>query len=220
MLVQSDAVFSIGREEQWLLAWCGLRNVGYLPYYPPAAVVDRLREVRQRRELTPPGNRCLVLGSASNPSTRWGVVALLEWLRPMAHELKVGFDIVGVGTDGMETAFPSPAVKFHGWVETAQLDTMLAGAKALVVHQVAGVGALTRIKEALIAGVPVLGNPIGCRSATESDGVQVYNTPTELFDLLNCPLAAPSVPEPPFSAISRFAQVLSDCVEGTMHIAR
>jgi hypothetical protein len=75
--------------------------------------------------------------------------------------------------------------------------------RALLLHQRAAAGAVTRIAEMLVAGVPVIGNPVACRSALPLDGVRCYDDVEQLGALLQAPLPMPPVPDAPRAAEER-----------------
>jgi hypothetical protein len=72
-----------------------------------------------------------------------------------------------------------------GSVSSDELNKILTTTKAVLIHQLAGVGALTRIPEMLIAGVPVIANGNACRSSFEYDGIYHYEDQTELKEMLS-----------------------------------
>jgi hypothetical protein len=91
------------------------------------------------------------------------------------------------------------------------LFELLAEARGLLVHQDRGAGALSRITEALVAGVPVIANRIAARSTRGYQGVSVYDTPEELRSLIAAAgfQALPSLP-PPREAMDRFRRTLAE----------
>jgi hypothetical protein len=204
-LGQADSIFCISREEQWLLRNFQL-NSHYLPYHPPHALRSRLSAIRAQRSATPQRGRFLILGSASNPPTRSGMLELGHWLQQLPGEVE--FDVVGAETDKLGGPFKAPKFKLHGRLDDSALDSLLLSTKAVMLHQVRGAGALTRIAEMLSAGIPVLANNIAARSAHEHEGVHVYSCPDELAKLLSATLPQPGAPKPPANAEAQFIQAL------------
>jgi hypothetical protein len=81
--------------------------------------------------------------------------------------------LAGYGTEALAGDAP-PRVRVLGGQSWEALTDLLAGAAALWVHQAPMSGALTRIPEALIAGVPVVANGWGARGHAAMDGLSVY----------------------------------------------
>jgi hypothetical protein len=198
----ADAIFTISREEQWLLSLRGM-DADYLPYHPPEPLRDKLLAVRRSRRA--PG-RFLVLGTVNNPPTEAGMRVQLELLEGIARSSNLQVDVVGYGTERL--ARTSQHLAFHGALSNPKLEELLLEARALLLHQRAAAGAVTRIPEMLVAGVPIIGNPIACRSAHDLDGVHCYEDARGLAALMAQPLQTPPVPEPPRASEER----LLDCI--------
>ncbi|MEP0916921.1 glycosyltransferase [Leptolyngbya sp. DQ-M1] len=207
-LGKADAVFCIAREEEWLLKAKGV-NAFYLPYYPPDPILKDLATVRQAR-LTTQKQRFLILGTANNTPTLLGMIEQIEWLKQIQStiEFEVDFevDIVGYGTEQLSRYCDLPGFTVHGAVETKTLNQFLQSAKAVLVHQKAGVGALTRIPEMIMAGIPVIASSNACRSAFEYAGVYCYEDWRELAEWLSRDLAMPEVLPRPISAEQRLIE--------------
>lgn len=210
MLAGAESIHCISREEQWLLAGFGIA-ADYLPYYPPKAVADHLLEVRRRREGTEP-QRWLILGSVGNPPTFAGVSELLHRLKllPNGHQLPV--DIAGYETERLREQAEGTEWRVHGGVDQQTLTELLVTAKAMLVHQISGAGALTRIPEMLMAGIPVVANAIAARSAFNWSGMYCHDSPRELGVLLHQNLAAPAAPRQPTNAEQRFIESLQQMI--------
>lgn len=205
-LSKADAVFCISREEQWLLK---LRNIDadFLPYYPPKTIVSSLLELRKLRQDSPK-ERFLILGTAHNPPTKVGIIEQIQGLKQVNQEIEFEVDIAGYGTEQLETYCDLPNFTLHGTVDSEQLNTLLINAKAVLLHQKAGVGALTRIPEMLIAGIPVIANGNACRSAFNYPGVYCYDSVWELADLMSKSLDSPDILPRPVAAEKRFIHCL------------
>jgi hypothetical protein len=85
----------------------------------------------------------------------------------------------------------------------------MASSEKAVVFQTRGSGALTRIPELLLAGLPVICNPHAARSAQQYDGVEIFDTDEELVSLLNARAPMPVPPDRPVQAEER---LLNGCV--------
>lgn len=213
-LAKADIVFCIAREEAWLLRLHGV-NAHYLPYYPPQVVVQQLLEIRRSRQTQTP-SRFLIVGSADNPPTLQGMLEQIEWLKQLQAQSPAPdqdpqawhVDIVGYGTDRLRQ-YATPNIQVHGAVSTEQLSQFLLQAKAALIHQSATSGALTRIPEMLLAGIPVIANVNAGRSTFDYHGVHIYDHPAELAALLVQPLATPALPQRPLEAERQLIQQLS-----------
>ncbi len=198
-----DVVFCLSREEQWLLANFGA-TTDYLPYHPPETDLPLLRRIREHRQAHPaPTGELAVIISGHNPRNREGLLVLRDWLRQLAPNDALHLHIAGQGLDSWRERLTTPQTTFHGEVDGLQWEQLMQRCHAVVVHQVAGAGVLTRIAEALCAGVPVLANPHAARSAYHRPGVHLYHDVAELAELARQPLPFPPAPEPDRAAEQR-----------------
>jgi glycosyltransferase involved in cell wall biosynthesis len=207
-LRRCHAVFCISREEQWLLRVQGI-EADHLPYYPPRQLEEFLRDVRRRRR-PPAARRFLLLGTALHLPTGRG---LEDQLRALCSKPGPGgyrIDVAGRGTEGLKSAVASPNVVIHGTVSQEHLGELLAETSAAIIHQRPSVGALTRIPELLLAGVPVIANVDASRSAWMLPGVMHFDSTEELEALMDGPLPVPPVPERPLRAEQRFCEAVRE----------
>lgn len=208
LLRMAAHVFTISHEEQFLLANLRIR-VDCLPYYPPADQVTWLESIRAQRSGTGRENYVVFIANFLNESSAHGLRdCLARFLPPAAKRPR--FVLVGWKSEPM--ANDLPGVEFAGGVSREKLAELFAGAKAMVVHQTYGGGALTRIPEALIAGMPVIANTFAARSAMTYQGVYTYDTPERLAELLNSNLPTPPVPPRPVEAERRFRTVVEEII--------
>ncbi|MBD1845991.1 hypothetical protein H6F89_21765 [Cyanobacteria bacterium FACHB-63] len=207
-LAKATIVFCISREEEWLLRTKGI-DAHYLPYYPPQPVLEKLLKVREARS-TAPKHRFLVLGNAKNPPTRLGMIEQLEWLSRVRATVDFQVDVVGFGTESLKEQCDREDFTVHGSVDPETLNQFLINAQAALVHQRPTSGALTRIPEFLIAGIPVIANSNACRSTNGYVGVYGYDDWVELTDRISQPLEMPPLLPRPIAAEKRFI----DCVLG------
>ena len=122
-----------------------------------------------------------MLGTVHNPPTEAGMRDQLAILERIAATQPLAVDVAGFGTERL--ARESKTLRFLGAVSPEQLDGLLMTTRGLLLHQRSAAGAVTRIAEMLTAGIPVIGNPIACRSAIELPGVHVYGDERELAAL-------------------------------------
>jgi glycosyltransferase involved in cell wall biosynthesis len=209
-LAQSDAVFCISREEQWLLKLCGV-DADFLPYYPPVFILERLLELRYRR-ISPERKKFLIVGTALNPPTLAGMLQQLDLLKKIRGDINFDVDIAGYGTEQLAEYCDHQSFNLLGAIKPQELDILMLNAKAVLVHQKAGVGALTRIPEMIIAGVPVIANSNACRSALHYSGVYCYDSAAELVALMKSDLPVPELLQRPIMAEQRFVDCLRSLV--------
>lgn len=205
-LALSDATFTISREEQWLLRCFGI-DAEFLPYYPPRDCLAELQEMRRERE-TVEKRHVLIMGSATNPPTRLGMIQVAHWLA-QAGVSPESLVFAGNGTDALRDAFPeSLRGRIEGRVSDERREQLFVGARAAIVHQISGTGALTRIGDMLMAGIPVLASPVAARSWYGADGLNVYNDAPELGELIRRDFPIPNQPERPVAAEKRFCEAV------------
>lgn len=212
-LSEAAAVFCISREEQWWLALHGL-SADFLPYYPPKEVAEFFLKIRARRKATAP-QRWVILGAATYAPNFIGMKDLLETLRSLPSGDKLPVDIAGFETEKLEPFARGTNYRVHGRVEQEALAKLLVDAKGVLISQKAGAGALTRIPELLLAGVPVIANPIAARSAMLYEGVRIFDAEQELVELLQNPSTPSAEPPRPVLAEKRFLKTLEELANST-----
>ena len=198
-LSMARSVICSSREEQWLLAGFGL-IADYLPMFPASALHNHLAGLRRRR-VQNQLEHVLILSSFSNPPNRAGVLHLAKMIaalsRPRPAVILAGFE-----TEQFRAHLPDGLFTIEGAVSQARLDELMIGARAMLIWQQSGTGALTRIPESLVAGMPVFCNGIAARSAHHYQGVHTFETVSELAELLDRDLPIPPIP-PPYEAAER-----------------
>jgi len=192
-LAACDAVFAISREDQWLLRVHGI-PAGYLPYYPPAAVENFLLEIQAARRCGSVTDDLLLLGTAVNPPTLAGMLDRVDFFRRNS-QLFGRLHIAGFGTERLcEAVQGNEQITLHGAVDQMSLRRLLVDVRAAVIHQQPTSGALTRIPELLLAGIPVFANVDAARSCFGTSGVKVYENDNQLAEILSAPLPAVVAP--------------------------
>lgn len=202
-LGRADAVFTIAREERWLLEAGGVA-ARYLPFFPDPELEKECLAVRQHRREPDAAQPLLLLGSAFNAATAHGMRRQLEWLRGTTRPVIV----VGSETDRMLGDFASGPVSVWGSVSRERLTEVMAAAGALLVHTQGGAGAVTRIPEALLAGLPVIANANALRDCHGTPGTYRYETREEFLRLAGQPLPVPPPPPRPVQDEALFQATL------------
>lgn len=205
-LAKSDAIFCISREEQWLLKLFGIES-DFLPYYPAKQIFNELLDIRKSRTSSEK-SRFLVLGTANNPPTLIGMIEQIKILVEIRKEVSFEVDIAGYGTESLGEHCIDANINLLGTISVSKLHDLMKGAIAVLIHQKAGVGALTRIPEMLIAGIPVIANANACRSAFTYEGTYCYDDKSELAELMTKNLSMPEVLPRPKEAEKRFIDSL------------
>ena len=210
-LALAHHVFTISREERWLLEARGL-DPSYLPFYPFGALARECRILRARRESSSsPDGRIdgplLVLGSAFNPATARGMHWQLDQLRT-AGIPQPDIVVAGPCTETELVRHASAKVRILGRISRADLLDLLGTCSALLVHTQGGGGALTRIPEALLAGLPVIANANAARDQFGTVGLHVYENAREFIHLASSRPPIPSPPSPPEDSFRRFVETL------------
>lgn len=189
-----DAIFTISKEETWLLRLLGV-NAHYLPYYPPHAAESFFLSIRRVREQRVPKSSKVftLLGSATNTPTRTGMQALVDFAT--TQDLPFKLIVAGYGTESLNPVTNSQIV-FRGTLSNYELEKLLIDIDGIVIYQPPTTGALTRIPEMLLAGIPVYANFNAARNYFGITGIEQYNTFEELFEMLKTQDKALSVEFP------------------------
>lgn len=207
-----DAVFTISKEETWLFRLLGL-NAHYLPYYPPSAAESFFLSIRDRRGLRVPNShkRFALLGSVTNPPTRTGMQTLIDFAA--TKELPFDLVIAGYQTESL-TKVIHPRISFLGTLSNEELEKLLIDVDGLIIYQPPTTGALTRIPEMLVAGIPVYANFDASRNYFGVNGIVHYDSFDELLYSLKAPSPLESVEfRKDISAIKQFSDIVSSFLQ-------
>ena len=182
-LKQCDEVYCISKEETWLLQVFGV-NAKYYPYYPPKEVEQELLEIRKLRERRKANKvrQYLILGSATNPPTRMGMQELIDYFA-QHKDSTIFIQVAGYQTERLKVPDGSENVNF-GTVSSEKLRALLVETDGIIIYQPATSGALTRIVENRIAGIPIYANFGAARDYFNLPDVHVYNSMEELREML------------------------------------
>jgi glycosyltransferase involved in cell wall biosynthesis len=183
LLKHADLVLTISKEEEWLLNLFNI-NTLYYPYSPSNEEIIILNAIAKGREIRKANQSFLIIGSASNPPTKYGMIELLGKL-DNNRTLNCKFHIAGYNTETLvnEITYPDRFI-FHGTVDTEELHDLYKTVDAAILYQQPSTGALTKIPELLSAGIPVIANQHSARNYFNIDNVLIYREFDELLDLL------------------------------------
>ncbi len=208
-LKQCDHVFTISREEEWLLQTYGIK-ASYLPYYPIIKVEQELREIREKRQSRPIQNSFLIVGSVTNIPTYNGMQSLLEFVCATIWPDNVEFIVTGFGTECFKKFEANRSIKVLGSVSKDDLNSLMAEVKLALINQQASTGALTKIIEFLISGIPVVCNKASSRSYQSYNGVTVFSNFAELNEILSDDFSIPNLPEKPVSYYDNVIEIIKN----------
>ena len=130
----------------------------YYPYIPVGEIQKRsldVRKLRIRDQID--RNTFLMLGSGEH-STTWHA---FTWFIKEAHEkgLPPGIKVIVAGSRTNELLEPGVDVtglEVKGWLPQDELDSLLHRVRAVLIPQLTGFGALTRLPELSLAGIPMI----------------------------------------------------------------
>jgi len=219
LLRECDSVVTISTEEQWLL---GVHCVDafYLPYMPSQAVVEELLGIRKSRSKRPTNGPLLMLGTASNPPTVQGMRRVLDNFLDASPP--VPLIVAGYGTEALAEEFSGlqKTVSFRGSVEPAELQEMLCTCRAVLIFQEASSGALTRLQEMCLAGIPVIGNQASLRSYRNISGLHAVSDLEELSEICLGELEAPQFSEAAHVEARKIAATIVRRTFGTVEVSK
>lgn len=181
-----DEVYAISKEETWLLQLFGI-NAKYFPYYPPNEAEEEFLKIKALREEAKKhkiGQKSfLIFGSATNPPTRMGMQCLIDFF---ASQQNLSYTIY-VGGYKSETldCKPHPQIQYHGTLSIEKMQGLLIEVDGIIINQPTTSGALTRIVENRIAGIPVYANFGAARDFYNLSDVHVYESLEQLDNMLD-----------------------------------
>lgn len=180
-----DEVYAISKEETWLLQLFGV-NAMYYPYYPPKVIEQELLDTRSKRETyhqnTKQEKSYLILGSATNPPTRMGMQKMIDYFGAKDN-LSYSIHVAGYQSETLNYV-PNPKIQYHGTMESNELNTLLIQVSGIIINQPTTSGALTRIVENRLAGIPIYANFGAARDFYNLPDVHVYENFEELDEFL------------------------------------
>jgi hypothetical protein len=192
-----DEVFTISEEDQWLFNLLDIK-AKFLPSFPSRDLMNSNLKLRQGREKSQRENYFLIVGTVGNPPTRTGMSRLLSELQGLNTAGNYQFKVAGYGTEVFRDELgPVKGMEILGSLEQPELDLLMENCKAMIINQDYCTGALTKVPEILISGIPVIMNTGASRSYKRMEGVYVYDTIAELNRYLNLSFPIPKIPAIP-----------------------
>jgi hypothetical protein len=172
-LAACRARFAISLVEAGFLGGVGLDTELY-PYRPVGEVRDFFLRIRAARANGAVEQGLVVLlGSATHVPTREGMQWFVEQIRAHGLSPKARVELVGLGTEklaGLEAIAPHGTAR--GRVSSEALAALLSRAHVVVIAHFSGFGALTRLAELPLAGIPVLAAAHATRAVEACPGVE------------------------------------------------
>jgi glycosyltransferase involved in cell wall biosynthesis len=172
----------------------------YLPYYPVEAIAKKMLEIRDIRKSNSTKD-LLFIGSARNKPTQKGLLKLVKaWNEYNFADMGENLLIAGYNTEDLSSYIEGERIKLLGTLSTEELHHYLSTVKACICYQEDGTGALTKIQEMLIAGIPVLANIHAARSYYDAVGLIEFSSFEEFresFKKMEQSKSHIPIPDPP-----------------------
>lgn len=151
--LQADGVFCISLEEAWLLSILGVETY-FLPYHPPAKLMERINERRKKREGLQK-NGILYYANFHNSPNYLGFKKFVEEKGYINRKIRVA----GLGIDKV-TPLINDKNEFIilGELTDEKLEQELVQCEKVFFNHFPTSGMLTRVPELLLSGIPVEGN--------------------------------------------------------------
>lgn len=196
-LSQCQAVFTISREEQYLLKLFGLHS-GFLPYHPPSEVREYLLGIREKRKDGSPKNQIFLLGTAGNKPTFDGMLDRILFFHQEVEEHDAELLVAGYLTESLAPFLPADSrIKLLGSLSNEELARKLSECRFCWIHQNISTGSLTKIPELMMAGVPVLINTDAARNFHNLQGIRVYEDSADCLTAMREDFLIPDIPSRP-----------------------
>lgn len=183
LIAQCDLVVTISKEETFLLRNLGMNPI-YFPYFPLNKTLDCFQQVRKNRKESLKSD-FLLLGTVYNLPTLDGmrkVIAAISSNNILHQDRLI---IAGYGTKNNIPQTNEPNIEVRGDLSDVELYQLLTTIKGCIVYQDTGSGALTKIPELLVAGVPVIINSHAARSHYNLPGIFEFESLDGLRDQMS-----------------------------------
>jgi hypothetical protein len=211
-LSKCDMSFCVSKEETLLLKLFGISSL-YFPFYPTAESEQYFLNIRGKRLSRPPNKgrtrKLLMLGTANNQPTKMGMIDRIRFFTLNKPE-NISLQVAGFYTETLSADITIPEnINILGTLNKHELETLLADIDAILIHQPATTGTLSRIPEMLIAGIPLILNFESARNNYGSDGLYLYENDEQFTKLLMTEsFKMPELPKKPIEQEKQFIQYL------------
>ncbi len=185
-LRECNLVITISREENWLLKLHQI-NSAFIPYDPNDIneLYNSLMRVKEkRRNNSTSSSYLLVIGTVLNPPTYQGTFELLSFFQHKNYHVKVA----GYGTESL-VEFNNHTISILGSVDQNQLEDLLINCKAVVINTQWSSGALTKIPELMVCGIPILANEPAARTFYNAPSIFEFSSLEELEIIIETELS-------------------------------
>lgn len=170
ILGRCELIITISLEETVFLNNLGY-STSFLPYYPVETIKNQLLDIRETRESSDK-NGILIHGTINNLVTRDGMEEVIHFWNKQSVEFDLPLLFVaGYGTEKIQHICKSEKIRFLGALNDNDLNQLMTHIMAGICYQSSGAGALTKISEMLIAGIPVMANVQASRTYINTEGV-------------------------------------------------
>ncbi len=211
-LEQAQAIFTISREEQYLLKLFGL-EAEYLPYFPTREVEKFLLEIRKKRKNVAESGNILLMGTAGNKPTFDGMLNRIKFFHKSLGNQNITLHVAGYLTESLLPHLPaSDQIVLHGSVSNEGLSRLLENCSICWIHQNISTGSLTKIPELMMAGVPILINADAARNFHNIPGIRVYENNEECIETLKGEIEIPPVPQKPKNHEKNLVQTIKKLI--------
>lgn len=177
---KAHAALCISKADEFIVRCLGGTSL-FLPYQPLIADLKRFEIIKATRANSISPYTLLYVGTAHNPPSKAGLAQLL-------NEFENSFDsewtlhVAGYGTEQLANQSSSRII-IEGSVSDARLDELLCKTVAVLIHQPATTGFLTRLIEMSHCGIPTFANRSYLPAAGLQDfGIHVYDELAEVQD--------------------------------------
>ncbi|MDF9795214.1 hypothetical protein OKW21_000477 [Catalinimonas alkaloidigena] len=212
-LTLAEKLFTISHEEAWLLSIYQLGGT-YLPYWPADEVYQHLKKIRVKRKNTEKQG-ALIIGSATNPPTYQGMALVIDYFSNK-KSFQYPIYLAGYQTDKIFNHLYKDCpdtIQFLGAISQERLTELLTEVKCVIINQQNSSGALTKILEFLIAGIPLVVNQESIRSYQNVNGIYPFYCHDQIESYLDQKLGIPSMPQYPEREINYFVNFVNTWIQ-------
>jgi hypothetical protein len=158
LMATCDERLCISKVETGLLGGLGLPTI-YYPYLPVGTIRKNLETIRSNREnnISIDRNHYLMIGSSIHHTTKKSFMWFINHVVADGLPNGIKITLVGKGTkELMANSKVPPCLDVRGWLSQDELEKLMCEINGVVVPQLTGFGALTRLPELSCAGLPTI----------------------------------------------------------------